>query len=285
MKPAFPFLLLVLLCFSSCKEDPYSPKGLSKMTEDQMYEMFIEQKNFPGGNVVYKDEFGNEISLDSIKKIPNASEDYTIDIYLNEDNEIVEMVFRPATEKDKAFKTRLREANPKPKEVISVAIDCSRQKEILEEVLAIDQEIRNGGNPDPDKDVQNLSKVISLIEQCGMPTAAEVGPQQMMAIWLVFQHADQKYRKAYFPLLKEAAENGDLQLTQIAMMQDRILMDEGKPQLYGTQVKTNSATEDFELYDLENPESVDQRRAEVGFGPLKEYLQRWDIDFNVEQVE
>ena len=41
----------------------------------------------------------------------------------------------------------------------------------------------------------------------------------------------------------------------------------------------------WELYDLKDPESVDKRRAAVGMGPLAEYLKRFDVEFDVEQID
>src|SRR5690606_8045392 len=123
------------------------------------------------------------------------------------------------------------------------------------------------------------------IENCGMPTTKEVTSKQMSAIWLVFQHGDNENRKKYFPLLKKASENGDLKKSQIALMQDRILMMDGKPQIYGSQITQNNETKKWELYKLENPEFVDKRRAEVGLEPLKESFQNWNIEFNVKQKE
>ena len=107
----------------------------------------------------------------------------------------------------------------------------------------------------------------------------------MSAIWLVFQHADNTNRKKYFPLLKESAKNGDLNRSNIALMEDRILMIDGKPQIYGSQISQNSKTKKWELYNLENPEFVDKRRAEVGLGSLSDYVKQWNIEFNIKQSE
>lgn len=65
-------------------------------------------------------------------------------------------------------------------------------------------------------------------------------------------------------------------------MQDRMLMDAGKPQLYGSQVTVNESGE-YMLYDLRDPETVDQRRAVMNLMPLKEYLNFFEIEFNVPQ--
>lgn len=63
------------------------------------------------------------------------------------------------------------------------------------------------------------------------------------------------------------------------MMHDRILMSDGKAQIYGSQITQNLQTNEWELYHLEKPESVDKRRLEVGLGPLEEYLRNWNMTF------
>ena len=56
-----------------------------------------------------------------------------------------------------------------------------------------------------------------------------------------------------------------------ALLEDRVRLRDGKPQLYGSQVTRNPAGQ-WEARDLENPEKVDERRASVGLPPLAEYL-------------
>jgi hypothetical protein len=118
-----------------------------------------------------------------------------------------------------------------------------------------------------------------------MPTLKEVDQTQMSAIWLVIQHAPRKFRKQYIGVLEKSAENGDLQQTDIAMMKDRILLDDRKPQIYGTQVSMNQETGEWELYNLMDPEYVNQRRKEIGFMPIKEYLTHFNITFDIPQKE
>lgn len=141
----------------------------------------------------------------------------------------------------------------------------------------------SAGNPNIDR--ENLVKVVSLIEKCGMPTLNEVDQQQMSAIWLVFQHADNYHRKKYLPQLKKSAQNGDLRKSHMALMEDRILMMDGKPQIYGSQISEDRENGGWKIYDLQNPETVDKRRAEIGMQPLSEYVKQWDIEFKVEQAE
>jgi len=126
-------------------------------------------------------------------------------------------------------------------------------------------------------DHENIEIVVSYLETCGMPTLAEVNEQQMAGIWVVLQHAHPEYQRKYIPLLEESARSGDIEWPAIALMKDRALMYEVKPQVYGSQVSNDT------LYDLEDPEYVDQRRAAIGMEPLKDYLQYFGIDFIIEQ--
>jgi len=65
-------------------------------------------------------------------------------------------------------------------------------------------------------------------------------------------------------------------------MTDRILMNKGEPQIYGSQiVSKNGGTR--VVYDLRDPEYVDYRRAQMGMGPLQEYAQRFGVEFTVPQ--
>jgi hypothetical protein len=41
----------------------------------------------------------------------------------------------------------------------------------------------------------------------------------------------------------------------------------------------------MKVYEILEPEFVNQRRKGVGLGPLEDYVKRWGIDWNVEQKE
>lgn len=157
-----------------------------------------------------------------------------------------------------------------------VEVDCDKKREILNNAYDVDQEIRKSGMQleSAKVDSRNQELVISLLEKCGMPTLEEVNQKEMDAIWLILQHTRKKFRKKYFNLIEEAVENGDLSKQQYALMKDRILMGEGKPQIYGSQIVSGK------LYKLESPEKVNERREEVGLGPIEEYLQHFNIQYD-----
>ena len=156
-----------------------------------------------------------------------------------------------------------------------IEVDCNNKHQILSEVHESDQRIRKSNNliKYAKEDHRNQELVISIIEKCGMPTLKEVSQKHMNAIWLGLQHTTKKHRKRYFPQIEKAVENGDLSKQQYALMKDRILMDEGKPQIYGSQIKNGK------LYKLENPETVNQRRKEMGMGTIEDYLKIFNIEY------
>ena len=153
-----------------------------------------------------------------------------------------------------------------------VDVDCAKREEILKEAYESDQLNRTTDIPFKEavkQDHRNKELVISIIEKCGFPSLKEVSQNSMDAIWTILQHSSKKHRKKYFPQIEAATKNGDLSKARYATMKDRVLMDEYKPQIYGTQIKKGK------LYKLESPETVNDRRAEMGMKPIEEYLMQF----------
>lgn len=161
-------------------------------------------------------------------------------------------------------------------------VNCDELPTLLDSVHKQDQIVRTDHSisfrETVNKDYENLSTVVSILESCGMPGLDQLTQTQFNAIWMVLHHSpESQYMKKYFPLLKEAKEKGDMRPGDFATVQDRVLMNKRKPQIYGTQISRGR------LYKLKDPEYVNQRREEVGLSPIEDYLRFFDIDFEVEQ--
>lgn len=98
----------------------------------------------------------------------------------------------------------------------------------------------------------------------GYPGKSVVGEESSLVAWNVLQHNPDKI-PLYLPLVKKAAEDGEIPKTSAAIMEDRYLMMEGKPQIYGTQGMSYDDTRGSFIWPLENPENVNERRKEAGF--------------------
>jgi len=113
--------------------------------------------------------------------------------------------------------------------------------------------------------VHNGDRLAEIIDAHGWPTARLVGEEAARRAWLVAQHADRQLdlQRRALALMTEAVRAGDADAAQLAMLRDRLLVNEGRPQIYGTQIA--GVVDGAPVpWPCEEPEKMDQRRAEVG---------------------
>ena len=130
----------------------------------------------------------------------------------------------------------------------------------------------------------NYKEMHEIVKNHGWPTYDMVGDLAADALLLVVNHhPDAAVRKQYLPQIKAACEAGQGSCVEYAKIQDRVLVDEGKEQLFGMQFRYNKERK-LEPFPVEKPEEVDRRRAAIGLEPLAEYLKRRiDYDWKVQQ--
>lgn len=122
-------------------------------------------------------------------------------------------------------------------------------------------------------DEANTKWLKGIIEKHGWPGKTLVGDDGASAAWLLVQHADRdrEFQKKCLALM-EAMPAGEVRGENVAYLQDRVLVGEGKPQKYGTQ--TTEVDGKFVPSPIEDEEHVDERRKKLGMMPLKEYLKQ-----------
>jgi hypothetical protein len=128
------------------------------------------------------------------------------------------------------------------------------------------------------QDSINLVKIKNIIDTHGWLGPDEVGKQGAQTIFLVIQHADSLTQVTYFPLMQEAVKKGKARPKDLALLEDRILTDQGKEQVYGSQVKITE-TGKYEFFPIKDEANVNKRRADVGLQPLEEYAKYFDINY------
>lgn len=131
-----------------------------------------------------------------------------------------------------------------------------------------------------DQDSINQKRVMVILDQYGWPATSLVGEKANNAVALVIQHAPLQVQEKYIPLLRTSVQKKESTTDMLPLMEDRILMRNGKPQIYGSQVIPNQTTKKYELYNLYDPKNVDKRRAEMGLEPLQDYLKRFGIEWS-----
>lgn len=125
----------------------------------------------------------------------------------------------------------------------------------------------------------NYSAMQSLLKEHGWPKYSTVGTLAADAPLLVINHHESdEVRKTYLPQIKRSCLEKEGSCMEFAKIQDRILVNDNLPQMYGMQFRYN-AERKLEPFPIKDPEYVDQRRKEIGLEPLKVYLKR-KIDYD-----
>ncbi len=150
--------------------------------------------------------------------------------------------------------------------------------EITDELLArsqADQKMRNdamAGKSEWDNSVdrENTEYLKELIGKNGWPKKSVIGDEAARAAWLLAQHADHDpdFQENCLKLMKELPD-GEVDPAKVAYLEDRVLVNRGQPQIYGTQFYQDG--EYFGPRPITDVETLDERRAAVGLGPFKDY--------------
>jgi hypothetical protein len=131
----------------------------------------------------------------------------------------------------------------------------------------------------------NLVKVKAILDKHGWLGADSIGKKGNYTLFLVIQHGDQSTQEKYLPMLREAVKNGNAKGSDLALMEDRVLLGQGKKQVYGSQIGMDNQTQQYYVSPLEDPDNVDKRRASVGLEPMAEYVKDWQIIWDIEQYK
>lgn len=176
--------------------------------------------------------------------------------------------------------------------IVIALSSCNQYNRILEEVYDNDQaarewtkgmssltadEIEAYATEMERVDSLNQAIVFEILDKDGWPS--NLSNKANQAIWIVIDHSNLAFQRKYLYLVKEKAEECIIEKADYAILNDRVLMGEGKPQIYGTQIKMNATIVDdeiamqFFLWPVENPIVLDSLRNTMGLSPIKEYLQ------------
>lgn len=130
-------------------------------------------------------------------------------------------------------------------------------------------------------DSSDLVLVSKILDERGWLGADIIGQMGNATLFLVIQHADQATQEHYLPMMRAAVAKGNAEPADLALLEDRVALGEGKRQIYGSQIGRDPDTGEFYVSPLEDPDHVDERRAAVGLGPLADYAGIWGIIWDV----
>ena len=122
-----------------------------------------------------------------------------------------------------------------------------------------------------DGDARRLSTLHGMLAG-GFPTPRDVGYDGVSAAWLLLQHADADpgFQRRMLDQLLADPERYAVRSDELAMLVDRVLLHEGKPQRYGTQFEP-AQDGSWRPRPIENATQLAALREQAGLMPMETY--------------
>ena len=113
-------------------------------------------------------------------------------------------------------------------------------------------------------DDDNTRWLADLLASRRWPGRTLVGEEAAQAAWLLAQHADQDpiRQRAFLDALRAAVGDGEAPAAHLAYLEDRVRVNAGQSQLYGTQFTITDGT--LGPHPIEDPGRLDERRVQAG---------------------
>lgn len=270
----------------------------SLLSNDQIYKRAEQARFIPKDAPVYS-ETGAQIPRDSVSNYNRLK--YAYAQYVDCKDSIVKLEISKIKPEDKVLRAKIDslysnnidlmqkrikwvEKDPvKRQKMMEMAIyhappkifevDCDSISSLIRTAFKKDQSNRKG-DINLLKDKENLELIESIVANCSLKAIKNEGEPIIYRFFMIVQHAPAKYREKYISFFKRMSEEGLLRKQSLALMIDRMLIENGSNQRYGTQYRTNSKTGEIELHPINEPDKVDSLRATMGMGPLGEYVEK-----------
>lgn len=165
---------------------------------------------------------------------------------------------------------------PAPTPEPTIAAPIVFDQELHDELIAMfdrDQAGRLGGEDD-EGDQRRTQRLVEIVDEYGWPGLSLVGKDGEDAAWTIAQHSDldPEIQARFLDELRAAFEQGEASPGNLAYLEDRVAVAQGKPQTYGTQVGCGPDGP-APATPIADEAGVEKRRKEAGLDPLADYLE------------
>lgn len=171
----------------------------------------------------------------------------------------------------------------------STRLDFDRIDALVDELArrrAEDQRVRQPGTSDtPDwtemirVDRDNTAWLRETIADVGWIDAARFGRQAANGAFLIVQHSgDLELMVTALPAIEADVKAGLLDGGGFALLYDRLTLNLGGRQRYGSQLGSSAGDPTTYMLPMEDRSGVDARRAELGMSPLADYIALFEAD-------
>jgi hypothetical protein len=117
-------------------------------------------------------------------------------------------------------------------------------------------------------------RVKQVFDNFGFPGYDLVGEGGSSDFWLIVQHSDHvpEFQLEVLEKMKKEVDKGNANSRTYGLLVDRVKLNTGQAQIYGTQVTYNMEICQAYPRNLADSINVNKRRKEIGLEPLEEYL-------------
>ena len=154
-------------------------------------------------------------------------------------------------------------------------------------MVKLDQEARakfrkDGKVWDERVDTRNTRELRRITKKIGWPTRSKVGKRASHGACVLALHADSNrdfQHRCYLSMKSEKPP--DVELRDVAHLEDRVRLRFGLRQTYGTQVKLVEGK--YVPCPIEDPENVSRRRKTMGLDTLRQNIARLNKNFPIKK--
>jgi VWFA-related protein len=175
----------------------------------------------------------------------------------------------------------------------NLAFDKKLRDELLKLALKTEKLIYNGIENDLSNDAfnkrvseargENNARLCQILKEFGWPTSALVGKDGVGAtLYLVKNSRRLDLQTDLLPVIIAAVKKGEARKSDVAGLVDRMRVDAGMKQLFGTQVKVVNGF--LVLTPIEAESQVDGRRKQFGMPPLAAHLRDLERQYQMPLV-
>lgn len=121
---------------------------------------------------------------------------------------------------------------------------------------------------------KNIPVLKEIIRKHGFPTYKLVGIEASKRFFVMVQHsdADIEFQKLCLKKAEKFVKTKQVSTENYAYLTDRVSINSGNPQVYGTQLDYDTAGKAV-AKNVIDPINLNKRRASVGLGTIEDYLE------------
>jgi hypothetical protein len=125
-------------------------------------------------------------------------------------------------------------------------------------------------------DAENLEALLKMVPPEGWFLKSRYGEEAADAAFSIIQHSDIDQWRRFVPILEPLVATGEVDGQSFGLMFDRLAVNEGRKQRYGTQMICDHMTGQWVPSPLEDPARVEDWRRAMGFPvTFAAYLEHW----------